>query len=68
MTGEVGGFDANGQRVTAAQITPGVNPITFSDAGRLFVSQCFFGTHLFEVDPTGQNLLGLYDEWGPAVA
>ena len=29
----------------------GVNPITFSGDGRLFVSQCFFGTNLYEVDP-----------------
>ncbi len=31
----------------------GVNPITFSDDGRLFVSQCFMDTGLFELDPTG---------------
>ncbi len=30
---------------------PGVNPITFSDDGRLFVSQCFLGDKLFEIDP-----------------
>ena len=66
MTGEVAGFDADGQRVTAAQLTPGVNPITFSDAGRLFVSQCFFGTHLFEVDPRGQEpARTISDELGP---
>ena len=32
---------------------PGVNPITFSDDGRLFVSQCFLGDKLFEIDPAG---------------
>jgi sugar lactone lactonase YvrE len=53
LTGEVAGFNKDGDRVVAAQLTPGVNPITFSDDGRLFVSQCFFGTGLFEVDPLG---------------
>jgi sugar lactone lactonase YvrE len=53
LTGEVAGFNKDGERVVAAQLTPGVNPIAFSDDGRLFVSQCFFGTGLFEVDPLG---------------
>jgi sugar lactone lactonase YvrE len=33
---------------------PGVNPITFSDDGRLFVSKCFLGSDLFELDPQGE--------------
>ena len=33
----------------------GVNPITFSDDGRLFVSQCFMDTNLFELDPAGED-------------
>ena len=33
----------------------GVNPITFSDDGRLFVSQCFMDTNLFELDPAGET-------------
>jgi sugar lactone lactonase YvrE len=53
LTGEVAGYNKDSERVVAAQLTPGVNPITFSDDGRLFVSQCFFGTGLFEVDPQG---------------
>ncbi len=53
LTGEVGGIRASGERVTAATLTPGVNPITFSDDGRLFVSQCFFDDKLFELDPAG---------------
>ena len=66
MTGEVAGFSASGDKVIAAQLTPGVNPITFSDDGRLFVSQCFFGTHLFEVDPLGeQSARTISDELGP---
>ena len=31
----------------------GVNPITFSDDGRLFVSRCALGHELFEIDPEG---------------
>ena len=53
LTGEVAGFTPDGYKVVAAQLTPGVNPLAFSDDGRLFVSQCFFGTGLFEVDPKG---------------
>ena len=55
MTGEVAGFNASGEKVTAAQLSPGVNPITFSDDGRLFVSQCFFGTHLFGWTQQGKS-------------
>ena len=66
MTGEVAGFDAEGNRVVAAQLTPGVNPITFSDDGRLFVSQCFFGTNLYEIDPNGEREARLIsDKLGP---
>ena len=66
MTGEVAGFDDDGNRVIAAQLAPGVNPITFSDDGRLFVSQCFFGTNLYEIDPNGEQEARLIsDELGP---
>ena len=53
MTGEVAGFNKEGKKIIAAQLTPGVNPITFSNNNRLFVSQCFFGSNLYEVDPLG---------------
>jgi len=53
LTGEVAGFNAAGERVVAAQLPPGANPITFSDDDRLFVSQCFLGTNLYELDPAG---------------
>ncbi len=53
LTGEVAGFAADGTRVVAGNVGPGVNPITFSDDGRLFVAQCFFGDGLFELDPRG---------------
>ena len=66
MTGEVAGFNPQGEKVVAAQLTAGVNPITFADDGRLFVSQCFFGTHLFEVDPKGLTAARtISDELGP---
>jgi len=45
---------------------PGVNPITFSDDGRLFVAQCFLGDQLFEVDPDGiEEPRLISDELGP---
>ncbi len=66
LSGEVAGFRASGERVVAAQLTPGVNPLTFSDDGRLFVSQCFFGTNLYEVDPLGEQAPRLIaDDLGP---
>lgn len=66
LTGEVAGITATGNRVTAATLTPGVNPITFSDDGRLFVSQCFFDDKLYELDPTGVEPARLIsDQLGP---
>ena len=66
LTGEVGGYKADGTRVTAAKLTAGVNPITFSDDGRLFVAQCFFGDKLYEVDPNGVKEARLIsDKLGP---
>lgn len=53
LTGEVSGFSASGELIVAANVGAGANPITFSDTGRLFVAQCFFGTGLFELDPAG---------------
>ena len=44
----------------------GVNPITFSDDGRLFVSRCALGHELFEIDPEGVGEPRLItDELGP---
>ncbi|MEC8025443.1 MAG: hypothetical protein VX223_16055, partial [Myxococcota bacterium] len=54
LTGTVSGINAAGESVVAAQLSPGVNPITFSDDGRLFVAQCFLGVNVYEVDPTGE--------------
>jgi len=66
LTGEVTGFDASGVRKVAGTLTPGVNPITFSDTGRLFVAQCFFGTGLYELDPAGVTPpRSIADDLGP---
>lgn len=66
LTGQVAGFLNDGTLVTAAELGPGVNPITFSDDGRLFVSQCFFGTGLYEVDPAGvASARSIRDDLGP---
>ncbi len=66
LTGEVAGFNAAGERKVAATLSPGVNPITFSDTGRLFVAQCFFGTGLYELDPEGVNPpRSIADDLGP---
>ena len=40
----------DGTHSVVADLGPGVNPITFSDDGRLFVSQCFMDDKLYEVD------------------
>jgi len=37
--------------VTKQFVAPGVNPITFSEDGRLFVALCFLGDGLYELDP-----------------
>lgn len=53
LTGEVAGFTPDGKKVVAARLEPGVNPITFSDDGRLFTAQCFLGDKVYEIDPAG---------------
>ncbi|MFO8149175.1 MAG: hypothetical protein R6T93_02675 [Trueperaceae bacterium] len=50
MAGEVGRRAPDGT-VTKQSVAPGVNPITFSDDGRLFVALDFMGDGLFELDP-----------------
>ena len=54
LTGAVSGFRNGGELVRAANLGPGANPITFSDDGRLFAAQCFFGDGIYEVDPAGK--------------
>lgn len=64
--GDVGRRTPDGTAAVVASPGPGVNPITFSDDGRLFVSQCFLGDKLFEVDPDGAEEPRLIsDQLGP---
>ena len=53
--GEVAMRTPTGETRVVASPGVGVNPITFSDDGRLFVSQCFMDTNLFELDPAGEK-------------
>lgn len=54
MTGEVGRLSPDGVK-TGQFVAPGVNPITFSDDGRLFVALDFLGDALYELDPDLQD-------------
>ena len=49
--GDVGRRTPDGTTTVVASPGLGVNPITFSDDGRLFVSLCALGDQLFEIDP-----------------
>lgn len=49
VPGKVGRMAPDGTQSLAAQLPPGVNPITFSEDGRLFVGLGFFGDGLYEV-------------------
>jgi WD40 repeat protein len=53
LTGEVAGFNSEGNKVISGNPGIGVNPITFSDDDRLFVAQCFYDNGIFELDPSG---------------
>jgi sugar lactone lactonase YvrE len=50
LIGFVGRMTPDGA-VTKQFLAPGVNPITFSPDGRLFVGLCFLGDGLYELDP-----------------
>ena len=64
--GEIGKRAPDGTTSIVGAPGPGANPITFSDDGRLFVSQCFLDDHLFEIDPDGVDEPRLInDELGP---
>jgi len=54
LTGEVGRRTPDGV-VTKQFVAPGVNPITFSDDGRLFTALAFLGDALYELDPDLKN-------------
>jgi sugar lactone lactonase YvrE len=49
-TGEVGRLSPDGEK-TGQPVAQGVNPITFSDDGRLFVALDIYGDALYELDP-----------------
>jgi sugar lactone lactonase YvrE len=51
--GSVGSISASGATAEIANLGQGVNSITISDDGRLFVGLDFLGDGLFELDPTG---------------
>jgi DNA-binding beta-propeller fold protein YncE len=53
LTGEVSGFNIEGNKIISGNPGIGVNPITFSDDDRLFVAQCFYDNGIFELDPSG---------------
>ena len=66
--GDVARRTPDGTTTVIASPGPGVNPITFSDDGRLFVSQCALGDHLFELDPDGSEEPRLItDQLGPGL-
>jgi sugar lactone lactonase YvrE len=50
LTGEVGRYAPDGI-ITKQFVALGVNPITFSDDGRLFTALAFLGDALYELDP-----------------
>ena len=51
LTGFVGRMDLDGNQLGYQFVAPGVNPITFSPEGRLFVGLDFLGDGLYELDP-----------------
>ena len=51
ITGYVGRMTLDGVRDRYQFVAPGVNPITFSPDGRLFVALDFLGDGLYELDP-----------------
>ena len=64
--GEVRRRTPDGTTTLIASPGLGVNPITFSDDGRLFVSQCALGDQLFEIDPDGiEEPRVISDQLGP---
>ena len=72
-SGEVGRLSPDGTK-TGQTVAPGVNPITFSDDGRLFVALDLLGDALYELDPDlidpprliAENLGSMNGmDWGP---
>lgn len=72
--GLVGHFTADGHMIASQYVGRGVNPITISDDGRLFIGLSFYDDALYEVDPELQQAprllasnLGFLNamDWGP---
>jgi len=51
MTGDVGRLSPDRSTSTVRAVAPWVNPITFSDDGRLFTAADFFNTGVYELNP-----------------
>lgn len=51
LVGQIGRMDMANGTVTKQFVAPGVNPIRFSEDGRLFTALDFLGDGLFELDP-----------------
>ncbi|UCG89436.1 MAG: hypothetical protein JSW71_16175 [Gemmatimonadota bacterium] len=73
FTGEIGRLSPDGEK-HGQSVSPGVNPITISDDGRLFVALDFLGDALYELDPALEEPPRLIAEnlgwmngmdWGP---
>ena len=55
FTGEVARLNGEGQAEIIARVGEGVNAISFSDEGRLFVSRVFLADELYEIDLKGMQ-------------
>lgn len=54
LTGTITRVSADGSGAIVGEVGPGVNPVTVSDDGRVFVARCFLGDGLYEIDPSGE--------------
>ena len=61
LTGEVAGFNVQGNKIISGNPGIGVNPITFSDDDRLFVAQCFYDNGIFEYTDGWTEWNGQYE-------
>ena len=55
LVGDVGKLTPDKNFVNLGHLGHGVNPITMSDDGRLFVARCISGNELWELDPMGKK-------------
>ena len=55
FTGEVMRLNDDGLAEVVANVGPGVNAISFSGEGRLFVSRVFLADELYEIDPQSEQ-------------